>query len=427
MHSTKIFDKTILKKLYSNGLLHIFTGSFATKLISFFGSIFVVRVLSKHDYGLLSYLENIYGYAFTMAGMGMSNAILRYVVLGKNIQEKYDYFSYACKKGLSWNCLLFFVAAIACTIYPHPKVYADSTWLLYILLFSLPFQYITDNVLCNERAMFSNQRYAGFSLILSCSIIISKVLSGMAGGVIAIVLCQASVYLVLALLFANISKRSYYGSLTARTLPISMRKEINLYSLQYMITNGLWAIFMLNDTFLLGRYSSPEVIADYKVAYTIPGCVSLISTALGIFVAPYFVKNETNSNWIRCNFKRVYIATAILVGGICIFIGLFAKPIVSLLYGNNYLNILPVMRILLMASFLNCGLRYTVANILAAMGKVKYNMLISSIGMVLQIGINVKVIPEFGSIGVAISSCIVYCFMACCLLAIFIKHYYFKK
>ena len=59
-----------------------------------------------------------------------------------------------------------------------------------------------------------------------------------------------------------------------------------------MITNGLWSAFMLNDTFLIGRYCSPEVLAEYKVAYTIPGSVSLLSTSIGIFIAPYFVRNE---------------------------------------------------------------------------------------------------------------------------------------
>lgn len=79
MNKIKLFILNIWKK----GLIHILTGTFLTKLVSFFGAIFLVRVLSKEDYGILGYLENIYSYVFILAGMGMSNAILRYVVLGK--------------------------------------------------------------------------------------------------------------------------------------------------------------------------------------------------------------------------------------------------------------------------------------------------------------------------------------------------------
>ena len=82
------------------------------------------------------------------------------------------------------------------------------------------------------------------------------------------------------------------------------------------------------------------------------------------------------------------------------------------------------MIMLLLASFFNCGLRYTSANILAALGRVKYNMIISCIGIVVQIGINLVVIPVYGPVGVAITSCIVYSFMAVCLLMIFYKKYY---
>ena len=76
--------KNTLKNIIQKGLLHILMGSFLSKVVSFFGSIFLVRILSKEHYGILSYLENIYGYLLTLAGMGVSNAILRYVILGKN-------------------------------------------------------------------------------------------------------------------------------------------------------------------------------------------------------------------------------------------------------------------------------------------------------------------------------------------------------
>ena len=104
-----------------------------------------------------------------------------------------------------------------------------------------------------------------------------------------------------------------------------------------------------------------------------------------------------------------------------------AKPVIVILYGKEYLSVITIMRILLIAAFLNCGLRYTTANILAAMGKVKYNMMISVIGMVLQVVINVQIIPAFGALGVAITSCVVYGIMAAGLLAIFIKQYFVRN
>lgn len=421
------YIKRYISIVWEKGIIHIFMGTFLVKLVAFLGSIFLVRVLNKQEYGILGYLENIYSYVFVVAGMGVSNAILRYVVLGRTLQEKYNFYYYACKKGAIWNSFMVLLVVLISGFYPHPKAYQEYVWLLNILILAVPFQYTTENVLCNERAMFANQRYALFSLVLSSSIVVTKIISGKTVGLVGVVFSQTFLYVALALIFSKLTKVQYYEGILPEKIKKDIRKDINIYSLQYMITNGLWVIFMLNDTFLLGRLTiGPEVIADYKVAYAIPGSVSLISTAIGIFVTPYFVKNERNQTWIKKNFILTYIITLLFVGALCLCIALAAEPIIIVLFGRQYLNTIKTMRFLLLASFFNCGMRYTTANILAAMGQVKYNMAVSVFGVILQLVINIKMIPVYGTIGVAVTSCIIYVFMAISLLGVFIKHYYLE-
>lgn len=414
---------TIIKTLWKKGLVHILAGSFLSKVVSFFGSIFIVRVLTKREYGVLSYIENLYGYFFILAGMGLSNSILRYVVLGESRQEKYSYYAYAYKNGFKWNLFLIIIADLVCYFYPHPASYENYVWLIFIMITMLPFQYIVDNVLCNERAMFANQRYATLALIFSASIIVSKIVFGFVKGIEGVVFSQLFVYFFLSLIYLYNEKKKYYRFCYNEKLSVQKKHEINVYSFQYMITNGLWAFFMLNDTFLLGKFCTPEIVAEYKVAYTIPGSVTLISSAIGIFVAPYFVKHQEDGGWIKDNYLKVFSLTAILVGILCLTIGIAARPIIWLLYGDKYSNIVSVMRILLIAAFCNCGLRYTTANILAAMGHIKYNMYISFIGMLCQIFLNLYAIPNYGMIGVAVTSCLSYGMMAIVLFAVFVKKY----
>lgn len=417
----------ILKTIWSKGAIHIFIGSFLTKLVSFFGSIVLVRVVSKQDYGILGYLENIYGYVLFLAGMGMTNSIFRYVVLGKDISEKNSYFRYTCNYAFIWNLFLIIIISFINNIYPHPTSFQNYTWMLNILLITLPFYYLTDNVLANERANFQNQRFAFFSFIISASIILSKVLFGAYLGIKGVLIGQCAIYILFAFFLMHSTINHNYPNLVPYKLNKSDKIRVNNYAIQYMITNGLWSLFMLNDTFLLGRFSGPEVIAEYKVAYVIPGAVNLVSASIGIFVAPYFVKNENNIGWIKKSFKKVYVLNAGFVGVICFLISVLANVIVSILYGDQYLNAVTVMRILLIASFFNCGLRYTTANILAAMGKVKYNMICSIFGIAFQLIINMHMIPKYGAIGLAVTSCIVYLCMAIYLLLVFGLGYYKKK
>ena len=94
------------------------------------------------------------------------------------------------------------------------------------------------------------------------------------------------------------------------------------------------------------------------------------------------------------------------------------------MYGEQYLNIVGLMRLLLLAAFLNSGLRYTTANILAAMGEVRYNMIISGVGIFVQIILDFILIPRLGVIAVAISNCIVFFAMSIFLMVIFIHKFY---
>ncbi len=411
--------------MWEKGLAHIFAGSFLTKCISFFGSIVLIRTLSKFDYGVLSYLENIYSYVWVLAGMGLTNAILRFVVLRDELPEKHSIFFYAVKTGFIINLILIILAAGFNLNYPHKAEYQAHSWLLFILLVSLPFQYLTDNSLGNERALFDNRRYVAFSLILSTSIIGFKILFGKLFGLNGAVFSQAFTYIVLGTaFFCNTSIKHYGKPLFHHVVDVENKREINSYSIQYMITNGLWAIFMLNDVFLLGRFCSAETVAEYRAAYTIPGCVSIISSSIGIFVAPYFVKNEKNKAWVRSNYKKTFFATATFAGLVCLAIALSTRFIVLLFYGEQYSAAVPIMRLLLLAAFCNCGLRFTTANILAAMGQIRYNMIISAIGIILQIGINLYAIPRYSAYGVAVTSCFVYLFMAVSLFAIFKKMYF---
>ena len=96
------------------------------------------------------------------------------------------------------------------------------------------------------------------------------------------------------------------------------------------------------------------------------------------------------------------------------------------MYGEQYLNVVGLMRILLVAAFFNSGLRFTTANILASMGEIKYNMIVSGVGIVVQVILDFLLIPHLGVMAVAISNCFVFFLMAVTLFSIFYKKYFSK-
>jgi len=108
------------------------------------------------------------------------------------------------------------------------------------------------------------------------------------------------------------------------------------------------------------------------------------------------------------------------VVGLALFV--LAKPLIWL-YGTQYYNVIPLMRLLIIGCFIETAFRSPTANILASMGKVKYNMAVSAGGLVLQIILDILLIPKLGGYGIAYASIIVRSLMAIALFIVFNRMY----
>ncbi len=416
--------KTKLVQLWNKGAFHILGGSFLNKFISMFASIIIVRLLTKSDYGLLSYTENIYNYAFIFAGFGLSNSILRFVVLEQDKIKKSAYFYFSVKYGIFINIIIVLFVIFLNTLIQPSIEFTTARGLLYIYILILPFQHLLDDFLMLERAMFSNTRYAYFSLIILCILLLGRIIGAYVNGVWGVIYFILFLYVLLSIGYYFNIRRTYFRKLTSITIDKSEKKKMIVYSLQYMITNGLWTIFSLNGTFLLGQLaSSREIIADFKVATVLPGCLGLISGAIGTYVAPYFIQNENDRKWVWYNFKRSCFVTFIILLIFCIGGIIFGKLIVVVIYGNRYLSVIPTMNLLLISAVINGSFRYTTANIFAAMGMIKYNMIVSVIGILCQFIFSYLLVPKYNSIGTAMVEVIVYTIMSIVLIIFFIYRY----
>ena len=415
--------KDKIKKLYASGAFHITIGSFVTKFVAFFGSIFVVRLLSKTDYGILQYVENLYSYALVLAGFGLPFAILRYVVLADK-DKKSAYLDYAVWHAFLRDCIICFLILALNYFIKYPDSFQEAKIYVPVLAFLLPFQDMVTNGSYALRAIFRNKEYAYATCAVSIFLILGRIIGAKTFGLGGVVWSRLIINFVSASVFLIIIYH-IYSRKSASGLSKKEIKEVNRYSFQYMISSGLWAIFMLNDTFLLSAITNnPAIVAEYKVAYVLPGNLSLISTAIGIYVAPYFTKNEDNKEWVKKNYTITSLVNGGAIGVIALLLMLFAEPLIEFIYGDAYLNIVPLMRALLFSAFINSGLRYVTANILSAMGKVRSNLIISIVGIILQIVLDLFLIPKFGAMGVAYSNCIVFISMTLALFYVYYRIYY---
>ena len=78
---------------------------FSTALVKFSSvilSIVIVRLLSKDDFGTLSFILSIYSIAIVIAGFGGNYSLLRYGSITSSLHERKYYYTYTLKSGLKY-------------------------------------------------------------------------------------------------------------------------------------------------------------------------------------------------------------------------------------------------------------------------------------------------------------------------------------
>lgn len=413
-----------LEKLREKGAFAVMGGSFFMKIAGFLGSIVLVRVVSKESYGILSHIENIYNYAYTFAGLGLNYAVFRYVVLANGIAEKRSITRFALARGMAINIVIIFVVALLVAVLPQSEAFQGTSVLLPVMLLALPLQYSFETGQFTLRALFKNNEYARNAVLATALIWASKVIGAKLFGVAGAVVAWPIAYVVAATYVLKYVMGSVLHCEDSPSVDLAQQREMHVYSIQYMITNGLWALFLQNDLLLIGLFTDDAtLVADYKVAYAIPAALAILSSSIGIFVAPYFVKQENNHAWVWSNYKKVLAGTGASILFASIFVAILSKPVVGLLFGEQYAGIIPLMLLLLVVAIINNGLRYPTANLFASMGVIKINMITALIGMVLQIALDAVLIPKFGVYGAAYTSIAVYSFMALGVIVPFAVRY----
>lgn len=411
---------SFVSALKGKGAVAIVTGNFLTKAAAFLGSIVLVRLMAKSDYGVLSSLENVYTYLYLLAGLGLNNAVLRWMVLKDTSSEKRGILDYAVTSGTAVNVVLVIGAVIGVCLAGNS--FSNFYYLLPLMMIALPFHFLLDTGTFSLRALFRNRAFAILSVGAILFVWLTKIIGATSFGLIGVILSWPVAYFVIAAVVLCYLYFGIFRNIKGAPITRAEKRAMKRYSVQYMITNGMWALFIQNDLLMIGLITgSADSVADYKVASVFPMVLALLSSSIGMFAGPYFIKHENNKSWVWLNYKRVLMVSVGVIGVAALLLALLAEPLVLLVYGEQYANIVPLMIILLVGSVINNGVRYASANLIAAMGRIKANMVIAFCGICAQIAFNFLFISEFGVYGAAITGIVVQLGMAIAVTVYFAK------
>lgn len=390
-----------VRGLLNLGFFHIVGAGTINRIISTLLSIVLVRVLSKYDYGVYSYAYNIVSYFIIFNGLGVTSAALQLCCEYYADQKRsHAIFRYAFIASWAIGVLFLIIIAFGSLIVPLSIPSAAPLLLLYC---AYPlFQQLCDIKTTEFRIRLDNKKYALATNVQTVSLCICSISGALLGGAEGLAIGQTTA-LIITFLWLMLPKLRGDGRL--RVGAVARPDAILFWKIALIsaFNTGISQALTLLGTTLIGIISSSELmVSSYKVATTIPFALMFVPSSIVTFIYPYFVRNKDDYSWTMSKYRQLIGWSALLMGCIAAFFWIFAEPITRLVFGEQYLDTIPIFRILLIGFFLTATIRTPTGNLLVTQRRLMTNTVIGILSILICIVGSFALIPVYGMMGAAV-------------------------
>lgn len=369
----------------------------AQSVISLIIGMLTARYLGPSNYGLISYAASIAVFLLPLMQLGLSKTLVQ------------EFIKRPDREGEVLGTALVFniVSAIACMggmyIFLSIANAGESTTIMVGVLysFSLLFQ-ATEIVQYWFQAKLLSKYPSIASVIAYTVVALYKIYLLVTGkSVIWFSVSSTLDYLLISFMLLIVYKRMGNQKLS---FSWQLGKEMLHSSKYYIVASMMVSVFQQTDRIMLKLMMNEEETGYYSAAIT---CVSVTSFVFAAIVdsmrPPILEAKHDGSDAYEPRIIQLYsvITYASLLQ--CALMVLLARPIVLILYGEQYLPSVSALRIAVWyVTFSNYG---SVRNIwMLAENKQKYLWIINLSGALANVALNAVLIPFFGAVGAAAAS-----------------------
>lgn len=404
-----IVSNKLLLTLYQKGLVHIFSANVINKVLSFLSTLIIVRILTKTEYGIYSYVQNILSFFLLTNGLGVTSGYLQYGSKHWKENYRFAYFKFACNTGIIFNIFVA-IAILVYALFLSPK--DNNIPHLLCSMCALPCLNIVFELLqIFNRVERNNKQYSRLTTLNTLLYVLCINIGAAVMGVQGVIIFNYLAIIVTIIYgICHFSGRKVHWC-TVPTIKKEEKKSFMNFSLLTMFGNAASYLTYILDVFIIGLIiKDMNTIASYKTATVIPFALTFIPQSIIIFLYPYFVEHASDTKWVVSNYKKLILYSGSMNLLISMILIAFSGLIVTLCFGEEYSGTTTVFIVLSAGFFINATFRIPAGNILAAFGKVNLNLIVTLVASSLHILLDVVLITKMGSIGAAISTFCVFTF-----------------
>lgn len=355
------------------------------------------RYLGPSNYGLISYASSVVAFAVPFMQLGMAETMVREYVM-KPEQDG---------QMLGTGLVMNLASAVACIIgvicFASVANAGEPTTIIVCALYSLSliFQALEMTQYWFQAKLLS--KYS--SLAMLCAYLVVSAYK------IFLLVCQKNVYwfaLSYCVEFGvvGVILLIVYKRIGGQKISFSWATARDLFSRSkyYIMASLMVTVYQNTDHVMLKMISGDAENGFYATAITCTVIVSFVYTAIIDSMRPVILESKKESQAaFENNVSGLYSLIIYLSLAQSICFTLLAKPIVLILYGQDYLPAVSVLRIIVwQLAFSHMG---TVRNVWI-LGEGQYHMLwrINLAGVAANVILNAVMIPVWGACGAAFAS-----------------------
>lgn len=398
------------KKIISNSL-YTMLEKIVVMSLSFFASVIVIRYLGPSKFGLLSYALSIVAVASAFTKFGLNNLLI------KKFSEKPGSTNELFTSSLLIKLTSSILVVTFLGIYFYN--YENSIFpLLMVVLFALIIESFEGiKFIYNAKLLAKYITYSGIISTLM-SIVLKVVLVYFEAPLIGFgIVYVLSILLSIVLLyyFQKKANLDVYLFRFWNNINFEKVKELVVSAFPLYMAGIATAIFMKSDQLMLQWLADSYQVGIYSVAVTLASSLNFIPVAISISFLPVLTKLKSESTNEYNEKTQLFADTMlIIVIPIVIVFSLFSTSIIDVLYGEKFLESAYILSFYILI-LIFIAFEGIISNLLIIENLQKYMMASYGVGAVLNVLLNLFLIPIAQAKGAVYAT----------LLSYIISHFFF--
>jgi O-antigen/teichoic acid export membrane protein len=384
-------------------------GDIVLRAASFFTLPIYTRLFTPEDYGIWSFVMTVLGLVSGVLALGGDSAYARFFFEAGTLRDKQVITStWIGFLGL-WSLVVVMLCLPFTGLFSQWSFGVTDHALLFVLaLWAAPLHLV--NQLCGQalRNQFRAPLFAtlnGLTTLLSIGLSLVAVVLFHLGiaGLMAGALAAAIIMLPVRLWTVRELLRPLYSWQQLR--------QLLAYGAPLVPVSIAYWVFVASDRLVLGKFSTLEQVGLYTVANNLTSVLTFINSALGQTWSPHAIRAyEDQRATAPALFGRVMTYILVGFGVIAVLITAFAREALILLSTPPFYAAAAVVGPLALAIVALASTQITALSI-SLLKKTHYLSIFSWLAALLNLGLNVWLVPRWGMFAASWSTAIAYVFL----------------